>query len=115
MNVIIKPIMYFMFCCAMMFFINILLLFITTNEATMVLSEAVYIVESNGSDVASMQSDINELEITHNNEFSIELEYLTNQEYLDSTNVVVTTTYNYIGRDHSVEINKNEVVMNKQI
>lgn len=115
MNVIVKPVMYFMFCIAMLFFINILLLFITTNEATMVLSEAVYIVESNGSNVEAIASDITQLETKHNNEFNIELEYISNQQYLESTNVVVTTTYNYIGRDHSVEINKNEVVMNKQI
>lgn len=115
MNVIVKPIMYLMFCCALLSFINILLIFITVNQTSIVLNEAVYIVETYGEDIDGINREINELETKYNNEFQVTLEYMTDQEYTKSTNVEVMTTYEYIARNHSIEITKNEVVMNKQL
>lgn len=112
MSVIVKPIMFFMFCCALCSFINVLLIFITVNQTTMVLNEAIYVVETYGSSSATY---IQELEEKYSNKFDITLEYMEEQEFKDSTNVVVTTEYEYIARDRTIEIKQNEIVMNKQL
>lgn len=115
MNVIVKPIMYLLFCLALLSFINILLIFITVNQTSIVLNEAVYIVETYGNNTEEINSNINELEEKYNNKYIIELQNLENQEYTQSTNVIVTTQYDYIARNHSIDISKNQVVMNKQL
>ncbi len=115
MNTLIKPIMFFIFIMGLIFFLNIVLLFVRINQTDIILNKVSYIVQKDVNDVSELTKDINKLKLQYNNEFNVEYQYYYDNEFLDSTQVEVSTIYHYLGRKKDVTIKKNTIVMNQQM
>ena len=114
MNVIIKPIMFFLFIMWFLLFVNILVINIVQNNVGIILQEASYAVESSGSNKDLMEEKIREIE-NKNQGYEIELQYQDNNDFRDTTKVTVSYEYDYIALDKTREVTKSNIVMNKQI
>lgn len=115
MNTITKPFLFFVFIMGFIFFINLVLLFITINQTNMFMDDAALIAENNASNIEQAQQEINSLVKENDNKFQASFEYYYDNEYLDSTKLIVTTEYDYLGRNKVIPITTSKIIMNKQI
>ncbi len=113
MNTITKPFMFLVFVMGLIFFINIVLLNITINKADVFMQKSSYILEKNNLDINKSKSEISKLENASN--YEVTFKYYYDDKYLDAVKLNVKTEYDYIGRDHTVDINKEKLVLNKQL
>ncbi len=115
MSIMLKPIGFFMFICTMIFFYNIVFIFITINKVHLVSNEVAYIVEKNGSNIDYSKQEIEQVLNEYNTNFEVEYLYDDQQSFLESIEVVVSTNYEYLGMNRDLLIKQGKIVMNKQM
>ncbi len=115
MSVMLKPISFFMFICTLLFFYNLVFIFITNNKVDLVSNEVALIVERNGSKIENSKIEINQLLSEYTTIFEVEYNYDDNVNFLESVEVIVSTTYEYLGMERNLEIKNRKIVMNKQM
>ncbi len=115
MSVMLKPIGFFMFICTILFFYNLVFIFITNNKVDIVSNEVALIVERNGSKIENSKIEISQLLSGYNTIFEVEYNYDDQVDFLDSVEVIVSTNYEYLGMDRNLEFKKRKIVMNKQM
>ena len=115
MESLIRPLLFFVFMTLFLIFVNIVLIYMTYNNVGIILNEATYIVEKNGSEVQKIETELDQLMQDHNDKFTYELRYMNEQNFLQSTKVIISKEYKYLGRNKTLTIQKSSIAMNKQI
>ena len=115
MEVIVKPIMFFIFISLFLIFLNIVFIFVSYNNVGIILEEATIIVEKNGSNTQRINQELGDLMHKYEHKYSYKTEFMNQQNFLESTRIIITKEYKYIGRDKRINIEKSSIAMNKQM
>jgi hypothetical protein len=115
MEVFVKPIMFFIFVSLFLVFLNIVFIFVSYNNVAIILEEATIIVEKNGNNTQLIKQELNDLMYKYNNKYTYKTEFINQQNFLESTRIVISKEYKYIGRNKYINIEKTSIAMNKQM
>jgi len=110
-----KPIMFFIFICCIIFFFNIVLLFISYNKLDVFLNKSSSIIEKNGKNIPKSRFEIDEVIGTNNEGLTYEIIENDANEFRDSVTLNVEKKFKYIGRSKEINLKKSKVIMNRQI
>lgn len=115
MEVLVKPIMFFIFVSLFLVFLNLVFIFVNYNNIGIVLDEATIIVEKSGSNIQLINQELGDLMHKYQHKYTYKTEFMNQQNFLESTRIIITKEYKYIGRDKYINIEKSSIAMNKQI
>ena len=115
MEVFVKPIMFFIFVSLFLIFLNIVSIFVNYNNVAIVLQEATIIVERGGNNTQLITQELSDLMYKYDHKYNLKTEFFNQQNFLDSTKIIILKEYKYIGSKKIINIEKSTIAMNKQM
>lgn len=115
MNSITKPIMFLIFIIMLLWFINIVLIFIDYNRLNFFVQQGEVIVETTGFDSVAISKELSKLNSKYHNKFSYSIHEQDGKDYASSLIFDASIKHKNIYNRKSFDIKKRTLITNKQL